>query len=275
MAFCAGMLGVYGKGRMGVKVAVEAVMDKPATLFFQGELQGLLHGRGREGFLRYPVTRAASIKDVIEALGVPHTEVYAIVANGQPVDFGYRLSPGEDIIVAPAVFPIDVTHPTLLRPTPFAKLRFVVDANAGRLATWLRLLGFDAAYAKDREDAALAELAAAEGRVVLTRDRTCLKRAKIVYGRVIRANDPVAQLRDVLRAFGLAPPYAAFTRCLRCNLPLTPVDKASVLDKLLPKTKKYYETFSQCPACGRIYWAGSHFEHMRAWIGQLTGNQVR
>lgn len=275
MAFLAGMLGVYGKGRMGVKGASETVMDKPAMLFFQGELQSLLHGRGREGFLRYPVTRAASIKDVVEALGVPHTEVYALVADGEPVGFGHRLSPGENITVLPAVFPIDVTRPTLLRPNPFAALQFVVDANAGRLATWLRLLGFDAAYTKDMEDAALAEFAAVEGRVVLTRDRTCLKRAKIVYGRVIRANDPAAQLRDVLRAFGLVPPYAAFTRCLRCNLPLTPVDKASVLDKLLPKTKKYYETFSQCPACGRIYWAGSHFEHMQSWIENLTGKQER
>ena len=267
------MFGVYGKGPMGVKVAWEPVMDKPATLFFQGELGDLLRGRGHEGRVRYPVTRAASIKDVVEALGVPHTEVYGIAAHGQSVDFGHRVSPGEAITVSPAVFPIDVTRPTLLRPQPFAALRFIVDANAGRLATWLRLLGCDAAYAKNMEDAALAELAAAEGRVVLTRDRTCLKRAKIVYGRVIRANAPVDQLRDVLRAYGLAPPYAAFTRCLRCNLPLTPVDKASVLDRLLPKTKKYYETFSRCPACGRIYWAGSHFGHMRAWIEKLTEKQ--
>lgn len=244
-------------------------MDRPATLTFAGELRDLLRRPGPDGRVVYPVRRAASIKDVIESLGPPHTEVYAITVGDRPVGFGHKLAPGDTVAIHPAVFPIDVTRPTCLRPEPLSGLRFLVDANAGRLATLLRLLGFDAAFVPDIRDDILADLAADEGRVVLSRDRNCLKRAKITYGRVIRANAPPSQLRDVLTAFGLTPPYAAFSRCLRCNRLLVTVDKAAIENRLLPKTRKYYEDFSQCPQCKRLYWAGSHHETMQGWIRQL------
>ncbi|EFL51711.1 protein of unknown function DUF82 [Solidesulfovibrio fructosivorans JJ]] len=246
-------------------------MDKAATLRFRGALRELLRRPAANGVVVYPVTREASIKDVIEALGPPHTEIHGIIADDRPVGFEHRLAPGERITIEPAVFPIDVFTPTLLRPTPLPlpKQRFVADANVGRLATLLRLLGYDAVYDRDMEDGELARIAAEEGRIALSRDVSCLKRSKIMYGRLIRANDPQEQLRDILRAFGLTPPYGAFTRCLRCNRELAPVDKKDILDRLLPKTKRYYEKFSMCPECGRIYWAGSHYEHMRGWIREI------
>jgi len=244
-------------------------MDKAATLLFAGALRELLRKPAAYGEVLYPVTRQASIKDVIEALGPPHTEIHGITADGRPVGFEHRLAQGERIEIRPAELPIDVFTPTLLRPTPLAAIRFVVDANAGRLATLLRLLGFDAAYRRDMEDGELADITAEEGRIALSRDWSCLKRAKIVHGRLIRANDPQQQLRDILRAYRLTPPYAAFSRCLRCNRVLTPVEKKDVLDRLLPKTKRYYETFSTCPQCGRIYWAGSHYEHMQGFLREM------
>lgn len=246
-------------------------MALDAVLTFEGELVGLLRRNAPDGRVVYPVRREASIKDVIEALGPPHTEVYGIEADGTAVGFGHRLSPGEHVLVRPAAFPIDVTRPTLLRPAPLSRLAFLVDANAGRLAMLLRTLGFDAAYDRDIRDEELAEKGAQEGRVVLSRDRTCLKRSAIVHGRVLRANDPMDQLREVIKAFGLFPPYAAFSRCTRCNRPLVPVSKASVLDRLEPRTKKYFQEFHQCPDCGRIYWPGSHHDRMAAWIRKLGG----
>uniref|UniRef100_I2PX94 Twitching motility protein PilT n=1 Tax=Desulfovibrio sp. U5L TaxID=596152 RepID=I2PX94_9BACT len=246
-------------------------MADAAELTFRGELTDLLRRPAKDGVIVYPVTRAASVKDVIEALGPPHTEIHGLLADGRPVAFGHRLSSGERITVLPAAFPIDVTVPTLLRPKALPRLAFAVDANAGRLALFLRTLGFDAAYDRNIEDADLAEQAAREGRVVLSRDRDCLKRSAIVHGRVIRANEPREQLQDVLAAYGLAPPYAAFSRCTRCNTPLVPVDKAAVLPLLLPKTRRYFEEFHQCPDCGRVYWPGSHHEHMADWIRGLGG----
>jgi len=240
-----------------------------ATLLFHGELAGLLHHPAAAGRVAYPVTRRASIKDVIEALGPPHTEVYALTADGREADFSLLLLPGMTVTVHPAACPVDVTIPSRLRPSPLPRLAFAADANVGRLATLLRLLGYDTTYDQTVSDPELAAQAAAEGRVVLSRDRSCLKRSEIVYGRLVRANDPLEQVRDSIQVFGLDRFLAPFSRCLRCNRPLEAVDKGMILDMLQPKTKRYYDHFSRCPHCGRIYWAGSHYDGMRDLLKKL------
>jgi len=149
-----------------------------ATLLFDGELVGLLHRPAADGRVVYPVTRRASIKDVIEALGPPHTEVYRLAADGREVDFSARLAPGMTVTVQPKPVPVDVTRPTVLRPTPLSRLAFAADANVGRLATLLRLLGYDTTYDRTISDTDLAAQAAAQGRIVLSRDRNCLKRSQ-------------------------------------------------------------------------------------------------
>lgn len=220
----------------------------------------------------YPVTRRASLKDVLEALGVPHTEVYSLAVNGQPAGFGHLLAPGELVEAGPGEPPVDVTVPSALR-APLSRFGFVADANVGRLATYLRLMGFDTAYDRSFLDGEVAELAAREDRVVLTRDRGVLKRKAVQWGRLVRANEPVEQARDAVRFFGLAALAAPFTRCVRCNTELAGVSKAEVLHLLQPKTKRYYQEFSRCPSCGRIYWAGSHHERMVEMFSRLTWGQ--
>lgn len=233
-----------------------------AAIRFHGDLAGLIGPGKRAKASAYPVDRRASIKDVIEALGVPHTEVYGLIVDGAEVDFNHILEEGQSVDVRPAKPPVDVTRPTLLRPTPLPSPRFVVDVNVGRLANLLRILGLDAAFGNAWDDTAIADMAETEGRIVLSRDRELLKRSKVVYGRLVRACDPEEQLMEVLTLFGLRGPFARFSRCLRCNVPLQPVVKADILDRLLPKTRKYYDTFSMCPACKRIYWAGSHYDKL-------------
>lgn len=249
-----------------------------AIVRFLGELRSMVAGCDADGLLRYPVTRRASIKDVIEALGVPHTEIERIVVLGRERGFTLPVEPGQAITVHPADPPLDVTRPTVLRPDPLARLTFAADANVGRLATLLRLLGYDTTYAPQADDAALAAHAAQTGRVVLSRDRGCLKRTAIVFGHWIRANDPQEQLRDVARRYGLRA-IAPFRRCLRCNEPLQAVAKKDILAQLLPKTKKYFDAFMRCPHCGRIYWAESHYDGMRQRLEALgipaDGDQLR
>lgn len=233
-----------------------------AAIRFHGDLVGLVSPGGRAKALSYPVDRRASIKDVIESLGVPHSEVHAIQVDGREAGFSHILEDGQAVDVFPAAPPVDVTRPTLLRPAPLPAVRFVVDVNVGRLANLLRILGLDAAFGNGWDDAAIADMAEAEGRIVLSRDRELLKRSKVVHGRLVRACDPEEQLLEVLTLFGLRGPFARFSRCLRCNVPLLPVAKADIIDRLLPKTRKYHDTFSMCPSCGRIYWAGSHFDKL-------------
>lgn len=228
-----------------------------AFLHFKGELAALAKAAERP----YAVTRRASIKDVVESLGVPHTEIYGLHADGQPVDFAHILEPGQRIDILPGEPPVDVTAPHPLRgalPGP----KFVADVNAGRLATYLRLLGIDTVYRNDMTDAEVAGLSCGEQRIVLTRDRGVLRRKIIEWGRLVTANDPVEQARDVVRFFGLAGAATPFTLCVRCNVPLKPVSKAGVLHLLEPRTRKYYEDFHRCPSCGRVYWAGSHHGKM-------------
>lgn len=243
-----------------------------ARLFFAGELASLLTCAHDTGSVRYPVDRCASIKDVIEAIGVPHTEVYAIHARGREHDFTLPLSPGADIAFLPAALthdsPVDVTSPTRLR-APFPTLAFIVDENVAGLAPLLRALGIDAAYHRTWDDAHIARLAVNEQRVVLSRDRGLLKRNAIVHGRLIRAQIVDEQLLEVLDHFRVRQTDAPFTRCLRCNVPTNPVAKKDILHRLEPKTRAHFHTFRHCPSCDRIYWRGSHHEKLLARFAGL------
>lgn len=241
---------------------MDPAQSHPARLFFEGELQDLARFAG-PGALEFDASRRASVKDVVESLGVPHTEVYALSVDGHAVDFGHILEPGQEVRVGPARPPVDVASPTLLRPHALEALRFAVDENVAKLAALLRTLGFDAAYDRSFGDGRIARLAAEEGRVVLSRDRALLKRGEIVWGRLVRAAKPMDQLLEVLDLFGARQAPSPFGRCLRCNVALQSVDKQAVLHRLEPKTRLYYDVFHLCPRCGRVFWQGSHHEHMR------------
>jgi uncharacterized protein len=132
---------------------------------------------------------------------------------------------------------------------------FLLDVGLGTLARRLRLLGLDAAWSNDAEDADLAARAAAEERVLLTQDRGLLMR-RGVPGALVRGSRPDDQLADVLDRF--APSLAPLTRCTACGARLEPVPKAEVADRLPPGTRRTVDDFSRCPACGRLYWRGAH-----------------
>ena len=206
-----------------------------------------------------------SVKDAIEALGVPHTEVDAIVVNGASVGFGYHLADGDAVSVYPASFDPGLSSTVALRGKP--RPLFVVDVNLGKLARLLRMLGFDAAYRNDFNDREVAQLAAGEGRIVLTRDRRLLRFKVIEHGYWLRSDDPNLQISEVVKRYALSPIIRPFKRCLVCNGVIEPVEKEKVIERLEPRTKIYYEDFYTCSGCGKIYWKGSHYEHMNETIG--------
>ena len=237
-------------------------------LTFEGELNdffGSDKGRTRH---RFVLRRRTSVKDLIEALGPPHPEVGRIEVCGADRGFDYIPAARDRIRVAPLPRPVDWRNGDHLHPRPLPEARFVVDVNVGGLARKLRLLGFDAAYHHTWHDDTIADTADREGRIVLTRDIALLKRRVIVWGRYLREEDPTQQLLEVLSVFGLEGPYAPLTRCLDCNAELEAVAKERILHLLEPKTRKYYHDFSQCPACGKIYWAGSHQGRIMQWLSE-------
>lgn len=239
-------------------------------LIFHGHTRDLVRLPLQEGMLQYLLERRAAIKDIIEAAGVPHTEVGSIVCAAQELTFHFIPIGGERIDIYPFTNAIPVTRATLLRPEPFAGLRFLVDSNVAKLARNLRMAGIDAASVPDTGLVEIASLANSEKRIVLTRNRELLRIRTITFGQLLRSENPLQQLAEVVQRYGLQGSIRPFSRCLQCNTVLNPVAKEQVLDLLEPLTKKYYDDFKQCGSCKRIYWRGSHHERMTGMISAAT-----
>ncbi len=237
------------------------------------DLAGLLK-RPRRGQTRItlPLDRRASIKDIIEALGIPHTEIWSLRLHGREIDFTHIPAAGEDLTLLGPVPPVDPCRPTRLRPQPAPAIRFLVDRNAGRLAKLLRMAGLDTELVRDLPPGETAALAADTGRILLSRDREVLKRCQVIHGRLIRAQDPEAQLGEIITLYGLTPALRPWSRCMVCNTPLRPVAREKILHRLLPLTRKYYRDFSLCGGCGRIYWRGSHYRRMRGLLDRILAS---
>jgi uncharacterized protein with PIN domain/sulfur carrier protein ThiS len=240
-----------------------------ATIRFYADLNFFLPQNRRQVAFTLPFAAHQSVKDLIESLGVPHTEVELILVNGEPVDFSALLNDGDRISVYPTFEALDVTP--LLRARFDAQHRpgFVLDQHLGRLAAYLRALGFDTLYRNDYDDPELAETSDLEERILLTRDLGLLKRRRVTHGYYVRSTDPRQQVSEVVRRFDLYHLIEPFRRCVHCNAPLESVDKADVADQLEPRTLEYYDEFQRCTGCGRVYWKGSHTVHMQQIIDDL------
>ncbi|HZA77899.1 MAG TPA: Mut7-C RNAse domain-containing protein [Acidimicrobiales bacterium] len=233
------------------------------------ELNDFLPPESRGHTVRRPFRAHQTVKDVIEAAGVPHTEVDLVLVNGEPVDFSHRPTTGDRLAAYPVFETLDIGPINRLRPRPLREVRFVVDVHLGRLARLLRLLGFDTRWANDLDDATLAAIGQAEHRIVLTRDRGLLKRRRVTHGLFVRSERPVAQVVEVARRLDLGDRLAPFTRCLRCGGELAAVPKAEVLDRLEPLTREHYHEFRRCRSCGHVYWRGSHHERLARLVDQI------
>lgn len=234
-----------------------------ATFRFYEELNDFLAPNRRKQEFTVPCARAATTKHMIEALGVPHTEVELILVNGESVDFNRILRDGDRVAVYPRFEAMDVTPLLRVREHPLREPRFVADAHLGGLAHMLRMLGFDTLYDNHFHDDDIVAINEQDGRIVLTRDRELLKRRAITHGCFVHALKSEQQLREIVERLDLARSVRPFTLCLHCNAPLRPIDKASVYDRLPPRVQQHYERFSTCDVCGRVFWEGSHWRNMR------------
>jgi hypothetical protein len=234
-----------------------------ATFRFYEELNDFLPRERRKQDIGYRCARAATVKNAIEALGVPHTEVELILVNGDSVDFSCLVRDGDRVSVYPRFESFDVAPLLKVRDHPLRELRFVADAHLGGLARLLRMLGFDTVFRNDFADEAIRRIGACEGRVVLTRDRELLKSRSITHGCFVHALRPRDQLREVVERLQLASSAKPFTLCLHCNLPLNTIHKEAIAERLPPKVAAGYQRFHWCEGCDRVYWEGSHWQRMR------------
>lgn len=212
----------------------------------------------------------ASVKDTIEALGIPHPEVALILVNGESVDFAYLVRNGDRVAVYPQFATLEIGLLSQVQPQPLTYIRFILDIHLGKLATYLRLLGLDVLYQNNYQDQKLAELSNQTERVLLTRDRGLLKRSIVTYGYCVREKNPEQQVLEVLQRFELFNKLAPFQRCLRCNGLLEPIDKAIICDRLPPRTLQHYDTFATCQTCDNLYWQGSHHRRLQQFVDRIV-----
>lgn len=237
-----------------------------AVFRFSAELNDFLPPSQRQVSFTHCFKERASVKDMIESLGIPHTEVDGILVNGKAVNFSYIVQDGDRIEVHPISTAVEATPLIPVRPQPPPIFRFVLDVHLGKLASSLRLLGFDTLYRNDYADEELAEISAYQQRMLLTRDKGLLMRSLVTYGYYVRATNPERQVVEVLRRFDLFRKVLPFQRCIRCNGLLEPVAKDSILDQLPEKTRLEIDEFHRCGECRQVYWRGSHYERMQQFI---------
>lgn len=242
-----------------------------ATFRFYEELNDFLPPERRRRDFTAVCAREATTKHMIEALGVPHTEVELILVNGESVGFDQRLRDGDRVAVYPMFEALDIRPLLRLREHPLRRTRFIADAHLGGLARLLRLAGFDTLYDNGIHDRDLVAIAHAEKRIALSRDIELLKRRDVSHGCYLHALKPEAQFREIVARLDLAGSARPFTLCLACNAPLRPIAKAEVLDRLPERVRAQQEHFATCDVCRRVFWEGSHWRRMRALLDAVLG----
>ena len=242
---------------------------KTAFFRFYEELNDFLSKEKRKTRFEHNFVDRTSIKDMIESLGVPHTEIDLILVNGNSVNFAYLVNDKDDISVYPVFESLDISNIQHLRAKPLRNKKFVLDVHLGTLAKYLRMMGFDTIYKNDYNDEEIIEISSNERRTILTRDRGILKRNVVTHGYWIRDQNPELQLKEVVERFNLKNQIREFERCLECNAKLEKADREKIIERLPLKVRQRQNNFWYCKNCDNIYWRGSHFEKMKEIINRV------
>jgi len=242
---------------------------KTAHFRFYEELNDFLSEQKRKKEFAYGFYGSPTVKDAIEAIGIPHIEIDLILVNGKSVTFDHRLSEKDTVSVYPVFESLDISPAIKLREYPLRETRFILDVHLGKLVKYLRMTGFDTLYEKYYSDSEIVEISLKDRRIILTRDRGILKYRSVTHGYWIRSQNPSEQFREVIRRFDLVNCFHPFYRCMSCNGLIKKARKDEIIDKLKPRTIQFYNDFYQCAKCSKIYWQGSHYKKMKEFISHL------
>jgi uncharacterized protein with PIN domain len=240
-----------------------------STFRFYEELNDFLPPDRRKIAFDYAFNGTPSVKDSIEAIGVPHPEVDLILVDDVSVGFDRLLLGGERVAVYPMFERVDIARLSRLRPEPLREPRFVLDVHLGKLTRYLRLLGFDSVYDRSYVDATIAAISVKERRLILTRDKGLLKRKEVTRGYWLRNIQPRLQIAEVIEVFDLHRVVRVFSRCMVCNHTLETVKETHVRDALPAGLRGRFERVSRCPSCERLYWPGSHYDRLMDLVRNL------
>ena len=237
-------------------------MTKTINIRFYEELNDFLPENKRKVTFTQNLFTGQTVKDIVEALGVPHTEIDLILVNGTSVNFKYKPVNGDNISVYPVFESFDISNVTHLRPEPLRDTKFIADTHLGKLARNLRMCGFDTLYENDYSDSDIVRISISEKRIILTRDKGILKTGRVTHGYFVRSEIPDEQLSEVISYFQLSGKITPLVRCLECNGIIEKIEKQEVTHLLEPNTKKFFNEFYRCSKCKKVYWKGSHYDKM-------------
>ena len=252
--------------------------DRPlrsAEFRFYEELNDFLPAARRKVGFMQTFHGTPAVRDVIQAIGVPHTAVDLVLVDGRSVGFSHRLRGGERVAVYPVFERLEIGPLLRLRPRPLRRTRFVLDVHLGRLARYLRMLGFDCAYGTDWDDLKIVECAQIEKRIILTRDIGILKQKRVSHGYWLRSAHPREQVVEVVDALDLRRQMKPFSRCMDCNGPIETADAAAVGSRIDPDIQRRFDAFWQCSDCGKVYWRGSHYRRMLQLVRTFAARDGR
>ncbi|MDY6880151.1 MAG: Mut7-C RNAse domain-containing protein [Desulfatiglans sp.] len=247
------------------------IMSK-AILRFYEELNDLLPEHKQKTDLEADFKGRRSVKDMIEALGVPHTEVDLILANGESVDFSYIVQDADRISVYPVFESLNIENVTRLRPKPLRKTRFVADINLRDIAKYMRALGFDVFFDPSLSPLEIIALSREKNRIILTRSKNLLKHKEVSHGILMRHGPTVKQIAFIIRHLDIKDRINPFSRCLLCNSPLENISKTEIEDRIPPRTKEFCDEYAHCRKCDKIYWKGTHYIKMKHMIDEILAH---
>ena len=236
---------------------------------FYEELNDFLPPEKRKLQFEHTFIDRTSVKDMIESLGAPHSEIDLILVNGKSVNFSHIVNDKDEISVYPVFESLDISEVQHLRPEPLREPKFIPDVHLGKLARYLRMAGFDVLYKNNFTDNDLVKISLDENRTILTQDRDILKRNEVTHGYWVRNKTAEDQLKEVIERFQLKNLINEFTRCLECNTLLNKVEKESIISQLPPNIKEWHNEFYECPSCDKVFWKGRHYERMEKIISEI------
>ena len=210
-----------------------------------------------------------SIKDMIESLGVPHTEIDLVLVNGKSVDFRYILQDQDRVSVYPVFESFNIEGITHLREIPLRKTKFVADNNLGDIVKYLRVLGFDVYYDTSLSQREIIEISKKEKRIILTKSKGLLKFKEVTHGLYIYPGNAEEQVKRIVDFLDIKNSAKPFSRCLHCNSLLKIISKEKIAHRIPPKTKAHCDEYTYCKYCDKIFWKGTHFTNMKKVIDKI------
>lgn len=236
---------------------------------FYEELNDFLPPNKRKKQFAHHFYGEPSVKDLIESLGVPHTEIDLILVNSESVNFNYKVKDKDYISVYPEFESLDISGLQKLRPKPLRKPKFICDVHLGKLARNMRMFGFNVFYKNNLKDDEIVNISISQKRTILTRDLGILKRNNVTRGYFVREHDPKKQLIEVIKRFDLIELMNPLKLCLECGYNLKRISKQKILDLLPEKVKQTQNKFYICTNCNQLYWKGTHFDKMDEFVKSI------